>query len=698
MAPEQVRGQNADARTDLFALGVVLYEMLTGERAFSGASFVETGNAILNDEPDLDSASGRELPAAVRRTVAHCIEKSPEQRFRSARDLAFHMESLLGSDPGRGSSAAPATSRRIPQRSFAPILLGVLLVGLAAGALVARRMGGGAALQTVHFQLLPPPGGSFQFDLEECKSFAISPDGRSIAFVANDSSGNRRAWLRDVGEGEAKGLAGTEGANSLFWSPDGRSLGFFVRRALRRYDIGPAGVVGVCALMDDGLNAGSWGRDGTILFAGIEQGTIYRVPAAGGAPREVLHPNETAGQIELAWPEFLPDGRRFFYFVRRRDHRDSLMLGDLVGTSRPVMELSSRVQLADPRTLLFVRDGTLIRQSFDEAAGRPTGTPAPVAQGISYFSSTGGALFAASAGGAVAYQRATDRCRLALVDERGDEHARVGAPADYLGGMDLSADGRRLLCSRRRASTGTWDIWQMDIARGSESRLTDADPITEAMPLWLPGEESITFMSTRGGGSPKLRRRALVSGAEAALLPGGGFQTGQDVSPDGRWLLYTERRPAQMEHLWILPLGGGEPRRLTAASSREGSGVISPDARFAAILADEGERYELCLVPFPGPGQRVRVSTHGAVDARWSHDGSRLFYLTPDGHMMAVSVRTSPSLQVGEPRALFQTGARQWKDFLVTPGGEFLAMVPEVVQAEEPVDVVVGWKQGNANR
>ncbi len=216
--------------------------------------------------------------------------------------------------------------------------------------------------------------------------------------------------------------------------------------------------------------------------------------------------------------------------------------------------------------------------------------------------------------------------------------------------------------------------------------------------MWLPGERSFTFLGTSQGGLPRLHRRDLESGQVSPLLPGGGFQAAEDVSRDGRWLLYLERRPPGVFSLWVLPLAGGEPRRLTTTASAEGGGQFSPDGRCVAMIADEGERFELCMVPFPGPGARVRVSTAGATVARWSRDGSRLYYLTPDGHMMAAAVRTGPRLQVGEPRVLFHLGARPWKDFVVTPEGRFLALVPEVVQAEEPVDVVVGWKPRAGDR
>jgi dipeptidyl aminopeptidase/acylaminoacyl peptidase len=695
MSPEQVRGQATDPRTDLFALGAVLYEMLTGERVFRGDSFVEIGNAILNHEPVLDSASGREMPPGLRRVIARCLEKSPEQRFRSAGDLAFHLESLTSSDAGAAPTLPVGAPRRAGPIPVGPLLLvATLIAGLAAGALIARRMADAPGARTVHFPLLPPPGGTFAFDLEEATPFAISPDGASIAFVASDSSGVRRVWLRSLGEGEARNLPGTEGARSLCWSPDGRSLGFFVRRALKRCDLASSGVVSICETPADGIFAGSWGRNGTILMAAIQQHIIYRVPAAGGEPRVVLRPNLAAGQTRCAWPEFLPDGRRFLYVLGHRGFRDSLMLGDLDGISRPIMAIASRAQLAAGGALLYVNDGTLVSRPFDARSGRVGGGPVPVAPGISYFASTGGALFAASRGGTVAYQRASDRCRLAWFDEKGDEIKRVPGAADYLDGLDLTADGRQLLCARRRPGSGSWDTWLLDLARGSESRVTGAAAITEAYPVWLPGERSLVFLSTSEGAAPLLHRRDLASGQVSAVFPAGGFQIAQDVSPDGRSLLYAERRPPGVFSLWLLPLGGGKPRRLTTSTSAENSGQFSPDGRYVAMIADEGEGYELVIVPSTGSGERVRVSTHGAELARWSRDGGRLYFLTPDGHLMAAAVRTRASLQVGEPHALFQLGDRAWKDFVITPDGRFLALVPEVVQAEEPVDVVVGWKAG----
>ncbi len=691
MAPEQVRGGAADARSDIFALGAVAYEMLTGRRAFHGASFVETGHAILHQEVDVDSALVRELPSAVRRAVAHSLEKDPDARYASARDLAFHLDSILAADGG-DSGAAPAVGprRRRPTWTGPALLVATLALGTIVGALLAPRRGRSPEASSVHFPLLPPAGMTFQFFVEESVPFAISADGNRIAFVAVDSSGVTSAWVRSVGEIDARRLPGTERIHSLFWSPDGQSLGFHAAGAIKRYDFASSGVVTVCEVGTGVYYSGTWNSDGTILFAGGREGIIHRVAATGGAIRVVLRPNFAAGQSNLAWPRFLPDGRRFLYLQRRRDQADSLMIGDLTGTTHPLMPAASRAELAGASTLLYVKDGALVAQPFDAGGGRVTGGPTVIASGISNFATTGGALFAASGAGTIAWQRAGDRARLAWFDDRGDEHGSVGSRGDYLERMSLSRDGRRLLVARRRVDTGNYGLWLVDAVAGTDSRLS-TEQITEAFPMWLPGEASYVFSSTSARGLPNLLRRDVESGVSTSLLPATGFQIANDVTADGRTLLYSEYPSPGVPHLWLLPLDGGKPVRLTTSQQTEHRGRFSPDGRLVATITADEERRVLRVLTRGGSGASGVVPTRGPLAARWSRDGRRLYILTDDGHMSAAVVRSTEPLDIGEPRVLFNLRGRLWRDFEVAPDGRLLAIVPEAVRDEEPVDVVVGW-------
>jgi Tol biopolymer transport system component len=546
------------------------------------------------------------------------------------------------------------------------------------------------AARPTRFTLAPPEGGSFGYRFEG-RFLAISPDGSQLVYVATDPQHGQKLWLRRLGSLEAEPLPGTEGATSVFFSPDGRSVGFFAEDKLKRLDLAVGAPVGICEVTAGGGKSGTWGRGGDILFAGVQGEAIQRVSAAGGgAPTAVIRPDPQRGESRVFWPWFLPDGERFLYIVRAGDGR-RLMLAEPGRTPRAVTPMASEVQYADPGYLLFAGEGALLGQRFDSKSGRLTGAPFSIADHLRFFSSNGSAGFATSLSGTLAYQSQEDVQRLVWFDRTGKNLGTVGAPGKYLT-LAIGPDGRRLLFGRAQPRSGVWDVWSFDLERDVETRITSG-PESKFGAIWLPDGKSILY-STLKSGQPQIVRRQLSMEKEEEVVPAGGFQVAQDVSPDGRVLAYAER-PRGSFAAFTVPLRENKPPT-ALLPVRLGTEVrftlmrFSPDGRFLAFVSDESGQLEAYVTPYPGPGERTRVSTGGVYLLRWSRDGRELIYLSAERRLVSVPIHTNPSLQLGAPTILFELKGHPWIAFDVSPDGKrFLAVVPEIVANELPLTVVV---------
>jgi eukaryotic-like serine/threonine-protein kinase len=697
MAPEQIEGKPTDARTDIFALGIVLYEMATGKKAFSGTNQASLLANVLTAEPPPISAAQPASPPALDRLVRLCLAKDPAERWQSAHDIGLELGAIA-------EGAAPQTGMRPASgpglTHWIPWLVAAIAFAVATATLLRPRPTPAPSVTPIRFTVPPPEGGNFSYSAES-DFFSPSPDGTQLAYMGRESTGDRRIFVRSFASLEPKPVPGTEGARSLFWSPDSRSIAFAAEDKLKRIDVsGSSGAVAICDIPRGFGVTGSWGAAGDILFANIQGDAIYRVAAAGGTPALALKPDPARGEVRVHWPWYLPDGRRFLYLSRGENNAATLMLAEPGKTPRELMPIQSMARYVDPGFLVFTREEGLLAQRFDSEAGRVQGEAFSIAPKVRTFRATGAASFATSRNGVLALQTREDVNRLVWFDRSGREISTIGV--GRYGSVRLSPDGKRALVDRIREGIGTFDVWSIDLDRATETAIT-TDPGTEFGAVLLPDGKSVAYSMTRGR-TPRLFRRDLATQKDEALRPDNGrFQIAHDVSRDGRFLLFGEQGETGTMDMWVYPLaGGGEPFAFVKSPYDKSEARFSPDGRFIAFLSDESGGIEAYATPFPGPGERVRVSTGGALHLQWGRDGREIFYLSADRHLMSVPVRTTPSLQLGKPVPLFvwkgEIGRRgalsrgTTSRFDVSADGQrFLAVVPEVVVDELPLSVVINW-------
>jgi eukaryotic-like serine/threonine-protein kinase len=690
MSPEQVRAGAVDHRSDIFSFGTVLYEMLSGRRAFHGDSAIETLNAILKQEPSDIASNNPNIAPALARVVWHCLEKSPERRFQSASDIAFALESLSGvtSHPSQqaliAASAFPATRRWTRERI---IWLGAcsLLFILA------------SALAFLYFSRGRPSPRSVRLALataEKAKmpvNVTVSPDGLRVAFLATNSDGKRLVWLRSLDSLKAEPLAATEGASSPFWSPDSRFIGYFANRKLLKVDASGGRPQILCDVVEN--RGGAWNRDGVILFGGTEG--LYRVSAQGGTP--VLATKVSPKEEAHRWPSFLPDGRHFVFLADAETTEDHhIRVGSLDSQeSQILLGAISRVAYAAPGYLLYVTQGALVAVAFDVGALKVTGDPVTIAERIAEVGDNHEFDFSVSDEGTLAYQSGSVNSQLAWFDRTGKKQGSIGEPTGY-DYVTLSPDERTVAAGLLDADGRQSDVWLFDLARGTTSRLT-FDPQGDGTPLWSPDGTRIVFGSNRrGGGQVDLYEKAASgAGEEQLLLSQATAKFATSWSHDGQFILFENWTPKMKGGIWLLTVSDRQVKPvLQSTSFNQFQGQFSPDGHFIAYGSDESGRPEIYVQRFPASSDKWQISSGGGLQPVWRADGKELFFLTEDDRLMSADIKPGNTFESGIPKQLFEAAMKTGYaySYAVTSDGQRFLINSAVETGETaPMTIVLNW-------
>jgi Tol biopolymer transport system component len=688
MSPEQARGLAVDRGADIWAWACVLFEMLAGGRAFGGTDTTEVIAAVVRGEPDW-SRLPASTPEGVRRLLRRCLEKNPKQRLADIRDARFALEDAQ-SEPVHSTGRPAAAVRR---ERF--IWAGALLFCLAgAGALLwrASTLARAGSAREMRVEVTTAP-------TNDLVSMAISPDGDTLAYVAS-LNGRPMLWLRSLATGDVRPLTGTDGASFPFWSPDSRSIGFFANERLYRIDA-DGGSLASLATAPVGAG-GAWSRDGVILFPRVPDAPVSRVSASGGPADDAPGSGQLAGGNRF--PQFLPDGRHYLYFMAGAGVR-GVYVGVLDSPERRrLFDSDAAAVFVPPAHVLFVRAGTLFVQGFDTARLNLEGDAVPLGKGVAIDGVGAAAISASSVDSFVYRAGSANRLRqLAWFDRSGVQIGEAFPPdADNPANPAISPDGRQVAISRTVA--GNADVWLQDLARlGALRRITTA-PTPDIYPIWSPDGTRIAYAGIGRAGFDIFVRPTTTDGGESLLLGGAFQEIPADWSRDGRFVLYRQQDPSGNQDLWAFPMGGSQkPFPVARTSADERTGQFSPDGKWVAFESNESGRYDVYVQSFPSPAVRTIVSTAGGRQARWGPDGKELFYIAPDGRLMAVSVRFRPDGQIdpASPVPLFATRVSSTPtggsvvEYDISRDGRQFLMNTLVEQTGAPITLVLhpAWAQ-----
>jgi Tol biopolymer transport system component/tRNA A-37 threonylcarbamoyl transferase component Bud32 len=691
MSPEQLEGREADARSDIFAFGCVLYEMLTGQKAFTGKSQASLIGSIMTSEPAPISSIQPMTPPAVDRLVKGCLAKEPEHRWSTAHDVMLQLQWIAEGGSAAGLPAPVAARRKSREKLAWGVAAALFLAAAALTYGFIRRAPKPPRL--VRFEVAIPP------NVTAIDAPKISPDGKTLAFNATDAAGKTQIWLRPLNALTAQPLPGTEGTRRPFWSPDSRFLAFMADGKLKKIDVTGGPPTKICDA-PTGVD-GSWSPEGVILLDGTGPDPILRVSAAGGAPVVAVKAEPSRKEIQVGWPEFLPDGRHFLYMAMNQKADDSAYrIGSLDSAeTRAFAPAQTMLAFAPPGYLLFAKDRTLMAQRFDAKALKMIGEPVPLAEQIGT-DTVGLARFSVSRDGVLAYRTGESGDRMVWVDRAGKELDTVLEKGEFQD-PSLSPAGDQLAFELIDARTGKSDVWLRDLARGVDSRFTFA-PGNAYAGLWTPDGDALVYTSERDD-APGIYEKSTVGRGEEKLLArleGLFFPT--SMTPDGSAVAVQIRAPNPKTgwDILILPrTPGAKPVPFRPTPFNEGNAHFSPDGKFIAFMSNESGRNEVYVQAYPGPGRTWQISTSGGADIHWSADGKELFYRAPDQRLMAVETQLGGgAFQPGIPRPLFlariATGASTTKYAPDRTGQRFLVVSTLGREYLTPTTIVLNWSAG----
>jgi Tol biopolymer transport system component/predicted Ser/Thr protein kinase len=700
MSPEQVEGRELDVRSDIFSFGAVLYEMVTGKRAFDGKSQISIASAILEKEPEPITTIQPLAPPALDHVVRGCLAKDPESRWQSAGDIARELHWITTSSSSASALIAPARLRRNARERF--VWAGLIAALLAVIAWFG--LGERPQLRVVRAYLPAPQGTTFDFVGDYSGPPAVSPDGTRIVFCAR-ASDRSSLWVQALESGSAGKIEGTERASDPFWSHDGKFIGFFADGKLKK--IPSSG--GVATVLADAPNprGGTWNKDNVILYEPDYRDALWRVNAAGGAPVRVTR-LDTSKHTTHRWPTFLPDGKHFLYYATNhtggRADQNGIYFSSLDRDDpRLVLVSDSAGQYASGR-LLYHAQTALVSQKFDPATGAVSGEPITVADQVQFDTSTWHASFSASDEGVLLYEPGSDSQGLDLVwlDRNGKELGTVGDRSIYKG-IRLSPDGRRLAAAIGDIRA---DIWVLDLGRRVRTRLT-FDDATHFTPSWSADGQRIAFMTQSGAAgtftSELHAKPANGGGQDELLLKPDQSATGliwPQWSPDGRYLVFQRASGPAGASAWALPTSGDRKPFLVAQpqspQARIVSQRLSPDGHWLAYSCTDSGREEVYVTPFPGGSQRWQISQDGGIFPVWRGDSREIYFIASTAPVRLYAAEVQPKgteFQVESVRPLFAVPsvAAFGELFDVTPdGSRFLLPVPPKT-GSPPMVLVLNW-------
>ena len=691
MSPEQVEGKELDARSDIFSLGAVLYEMLTGERAFQGKSQLSVATAILEKEPAPISAVKPMTPPALDHTIKKCLAKIADERWQSASDVAGELKWIAETGSQAGELGRVPTRRKRWQLASWLLTATSFVLAVAAGA--AWWQASNRRPHTMYFHAAVPFAANY---------VALSPDGWVLAIVANSAqTSNNMLWLYEVGSRRTTSLEGTQGASFPFWSPDGKFIGFFADGKLKKLEVSGGQIQVLCDAPNG--RGGTWNRDGVILFTPDGLGTgLYRVPSSGGSPVELTKLDVSRFEESHRNPMFLPDGKHFLYFAANfsgKTDSSAIFLGSLDSKERRLLvNAMSQAAYAEPGYLVYLRDNkTLVAQPFDRRSYVLSGEPHPLSDDVLYLPQVLLAVFSVSGGEMLVTQtgKSASLSQLTWFDRSGKPTGTIGTPESYFN-VRLSPDGRRVVVDQTDLSGRGGDIWIHDPARGARTRLT-FDASSNVTPMWSPDGKQILFSSNRNRSWGTLYlKNADGSGPEEEVASTGEDTTLANVwdwSPDGKSILFEKKN-----ELWSVSPPDRVVKPLMQAKWTVRNAQVSPDGRWMAYTSNETGTMEIYVSAFPGGNGKWQVSSGGGQEPRWRKDGKELFYLSVDGKMMAAPVKLGSSFEAGAPVALFQTHRRQPVSlpevfsYDVSGDGQRFLILSKVDEANvAPIAITLNW-------
>jgi eukaryotic-like serine/threonine-protein kinase len=692
MSPEQLEGKETDTRTDIFALGTVLYEMATGKKAFTGKSQASLIAAILSSEPPAISTIQPLMPPALDRVVKTCLAKDPDDRWQTAHDVMLELK-WIAEGGSQAGLPTPVVKRRKIREVVAWSCAATFLFALIALAIfhLQKRT---QELPLMQLSVLAPNQTTLLFS-------SISPDGSKIAMVLLEASGKQSLWIRSIESSAVQPLPETDGTVFPFWSPDSRSVAFFADGKLKKIEISGGRPEILCDAPNP--NGGSWSRNGVILLGGFqsgEKGSLYRISSSGGSPTPVTKVNVPREEAHR-WPWFLPDGNHFLYLGDAHlaeEHHLKIGSLDSSKSTELLSSFISNVAYTPSGYILFMRRGVLMAQHFDAVRFQLDGEAFLIVEEVA---ETWGAHyhdFSVSENGVVSCRRGSFKSQISWFDRTGQRLNSVGEPGRCVH-VDLSPDGKRVATEVRDADGRSSDIWVLDLTRYITSRIT-FHPGNDSAPIWSHDGTRVVFGSNRVGSGSYLDIYQNVlnrGGGDEVIFKSEPAKYPSSLSPDGKYIVLTIYTPKYSADIVLLQMPEHKLIPFLQTGFYEYSGQVSPDGRWIAYNSDESGRPETYIQSFPVPGEKWQISTNSGIQPRWRADGKELFFIGGDNKIWAVEIKSNGTLEPGVPKPLFAVRVRSMfdrYDYAVSPDGQrFLVNMLTESQEAPSVELLFNWQK-----